>query len=55
MSKKNSIFVVGIGNRGCVSGTLRNGDKKSSDFSLLVNQLGLEPRTPSLKGMCSTC
>ena len=29
--------------------------KKSSDFSLLVNQLGLEPRTPSLKGMCSTC
>ncbi len=20
-----------------------------------VNQLGLEPRTPSLKGMCSTC
>ena len=22
---------------------------------LLVNQLGLEPRTPSLKGMCSTC
>ena len=29
--------------------------KKSSDDSLLVNQLGLEPRTPSLKGMCSTC
>ena len=28
---------------------------KSSDHSLLVNQLGLEPRTPSLKGMCSTC
>ena len=23
--------------------------------SLLVIQLGLEPRTPSLKGMCSTC
>ena len=23
--------------------------------TLLVIQLGLEPRTPSLKGMCSTC
>ena len=33
----------------------RVGQKKSSEVSLLVNQLGLEPRTPSLKGMCSTC
>ena len=24
-------------------------------ISIEVNQLGLEPRTPSLKGMCSTC
>ena len=30
-------------------------NKKESRDSLSVNQLGLEPRTPSLKGMCSTC
>ena len=33
-------------------------DKKrelSFENSLSVIQLGLEPRTPSLKGMCSTC
>ena len=30
-------------------------NKKESRNSLSVNQLGLEPRTPSLKGMCSTC
>ena len=29
--------------------------KYFSAFSLLVTQLGFEPRTPSLKGMCSTC
>ncbi len=29
--------------------------QKESRNSLSVNQLGLEPRTPSLKGMCSTC
>ena len=30
-------------------------DTKKAALLLLVNQLGLEPRTPSLKGMCSTC
>jgi len=25
------------------------------DLSHEVTQLGFEPRTPSLKGMCSTC
>jgi len=25
------------------------------DLSHQVTQLGFEPRTPSLKGMCSTC
>ena len=29
--------------------------KKAARLLLSVNQLGLEPRTPSLKGMCSTC
>ena len=29
--------------------------KEESITTLPVNQLGLEPRTPSLKGMCSTC
>ena len=27
----------------------------SGFYSIKVTQLGLEPRTPSLKGMCSTC
>ncbi len=31
-------------------------NKKALDFSkALVIPLGFEPRTPSLKGMCSTC
>ena len=30
-------------------------ESSSHENSLLVIQLGLEPRTPSLKGMCSTC
>ena len=34
---------------------MKKENKKESRNSLLVNQLGLEPRTPSLKGMCSTC
>ena len=29
--------------------------KRSSTELLFVIRLGLEPRTPSLKGMCSTC
>ena len=29
--------------------------ESSSENSFSVIQLGLEPRTPSLKGMCSTC
>ena len=31
------------------------GRMEASCLVSLVNQLGLEPRTPSLKGMCSTC
>ena len=29
--------------------------RRSHSEHFSVNQLGLEPRTPSLKGMCSTC
>ena len=29
--------------------------KGASSLSFFVIRLGLEPKTPSLKGMCSTC
>ena len=55
--KKYRIFAKKLKKRSKYQVTKYQGDgtKKSSEVSLLVNQLGLEPRTPSLKGMCSTC